>query len=59
MRQAISPQQLLLNIKYGHNTEKSTPKQVGVELVKHFYRTFTRGATKDKVGFPDYLTNFS
>lgn len=26
--------------------------------MKHFYKTFTRGVTKDKVGFPDYLTNF-
>ena len=45
-------------IKMGANTEVSPSPQVGVELVKHFYKTYTRNVNKDKVGFPDYLTNF-
>ncbi len=26
--------------------------------MKHFYKTYTRKVNRDKVGFPDYLTNF-
>lgn len=37
---------------------KQPEKDTQDYVVQHFYRTFTRKATKDKVGYPSYLVNF-
>jgi len=45
-------------VKMGSNTEVSPSPHVGEQLINHFYKTYTRNVNKNKIGFPDYLTNF-